>query len=130
MWRWARWVVAGLLVVVLAAAIYVLRIDHKARATQREQAVRYGVMIERIRGEYPLGSGLVDVMVQVRKKHIAYSEAGHELLLPLGSDPSYVWYCNNWVTYATLTFDGDGYHESPVFKLQSIDTQVIGGSCL
>ena len=130
MWRWMRWILAGLLVMVLAVGVYMLWSDHKARVAQREQEVRYGVMIEQVRKEYPLGSGLADVMSHLQQKHIPYSESGHELLLPLGSDPSFVWYCNNWITYADLTFDGDVSSKSPVFKLKSVDKRIIGGSCL
>jgi hypothetical protein len=130
MWRWLRWVLSGLLAVISVVTIYIVRMDHKARLAEREQALRYGVMIEEVRREYPIGTSLADVISQLRHKNIAYSEGSRELLLPLGSDPSYVWYCNSWVTYADLKFDGDVYHESPAFKLQMVSKKVIGGTCL
>jgi hypothetical protein len=104
--------------------------DYKARQAEREQAVRYGAMIEDVRKQYPIGTSLPDVMAQLHQKNVAYSESSRELLIPLGSDPSYVWYCNNWITYAALKFDGNVYYESPALKLQAISKEVIGGTCL
>src|SRR6202035_3523441 len=99
MWRGARWVLSGLLILVAVGISWGAWARHKENARFAE----YDRQVESLRKIYPVGMRR-DAIEKKFKSQLG-SESDPDIYALLGSDPSAEWYCSGWNTYAHFKFN-------------------------
>jgi hypothetical protein len=127
MWRWARWVLLVVGVVVLAAIVKHAWTDHQKRIVWRQQEAVFAGELADLQRTFPIGSRRSVVVAGLRARYpkIGVDDYRGDVQVWLGKEPSFVWYCNFMTPFVQFTFQGDG-SDAPLVKIERMTT----GECL
>jgi hypothetical protein len=129
MWRWARWVLAGLVVAVAPFVSYIAWSTHKQRLKQQVRDAGYEQRVESMRKAYPPGTAraVVEKGLGLKASQPDYLDSMRVDVL-LAQDSSTVWYCSTFDTYAVFKFEYRTDYEAE--PLRSIELEQRGVGCM
>jgi hypothetical protein len=128
-WRWARWVLLCFVVAVALFASSIAWSTHKERLKQQVRDAGYERRVESLRRAYPPGTARAVVQNGLGLKADPPNSVDFmEEDILLAQDPSTVWYCSTFDTYAVFKFENRTDREQE--PLISIERDLRGGGCL
>ena len=116
-WRQWRWRLTALAValVLISGLAYVSRQHSEARRMEIVEAnnVKALAMKAAIEHRFPLGTPESQIVEFLRKEHPNFQTMGtpvkSEYWVPVGKEPSGVWYCGSFTAYVALEFSGERF---------------------
>jgi hypothetical protein len=127
MWRWARWVVVAVGVVILAGAADYAWDNHQKRMIWRERENLFASELAEMQKEFPVGTARSEVVagLHLRYPQFAIGDSTPKVQVWLGKEPSFVWYCNFMMPFAEFSFQS----KEPSAPLMKIERETTG-ECL
>jgi hypothetical protein len=127
MWRWARWVLLTVGVIILAATGKHAWTDHQKRIVWRQQETVFASELAEMQRAFPIGTQRSAVLSELRLRYpqFAIGDSTQDVQVWLGKEPSFVWYCNFMTPFVQFTFQGGG-SDAPLVKIERETT----GECL